>query len=53
MKNSWVWKTKGKVNLPLYISKVEAKMTCIADEMVRDRITGSSASKINEVLIGF
>ena len=53
VKHSWVWKTKGKVNWPLYKSKVEEKMTCFADEMVRDKNTGWSASERYEVFMGY
>ena len=45
VKHRWVWKTKWKVNWPLYKSKIEEKMTCFADVMMRDRNMGWSASK--------
>ena len=37
VKNSWVWKTKGKVNWPIYKSKVKEKRTCFADKMVKNK----------------
>ena len=48
-KHSWVWKKKGKVNWPFYKSKVEEKMACFTDEVVRDRNMGWSRSERYEV----